>query len=253
MQVILSPAKLMDFLANTRDVKATKPLFPQKTNELVTACQKLSREEIAKTMKINPKMAHDVHGYFQEYHLKTTPREPAALVYNGIAYKGLNAHDFSTEDFNFAQQHLNIISALYGIVRPLDEIKPYRLEMQRKIVPDGYKTLYEFWNQEVGKYFTKKLNKGSRTIVNVASEEYSKVVRRSALPKETKIINIKFLQQGGNDWKQVVVHSKKARGLLSRFIIKNRITNPEEVKGFDYENYFFYPALSNETTLTFVR
>ena len=253
MQIILSPAKLMDFSANTTGVKATKPLFPEKTKELVTVCRSLSETEIAETMKINPKMAREVYESFQTYGFKSSPRQPASLVYNGIAYKGLNAHDFSMGDFDFAQQHLNIISGLYGILRPLDEIRPYRLEMQRKIVPEGYKSLYDFWQDEIINYFSKKLRKDDLTLINVASNEYSKVVRRGRLPKGTKIIDIRFLQQGDNDWKQVVVHSKKARGLLSRYIIKNKLTHPEEVKGFDYEDYFFYPALSNENTWTFVR
>lgn len=243
----------MDFSVSMAGVKATKPLFPEKTKELVTACRSLSGEEIAATMKISPKMAREVHGYYQAYDLESTPRQPASLVYNGIAYKGLNARDFSREDFDFAQRHLNIISGLYGILRPLDEIRPYRLEMQRKIVPEGYKTLYEFWQDEIINYFSKKLRKDDLTLINVASNEYSKVVRKGRLPKGTKMIDIRFLQQGDNDWKQVVVHSKKARGLLSRFIIKNKLTDPEEVKGFDYEDYFFYPALSNENTWTFVR
>lgn len=253
MQIILSPAKLMDFSANTRGVKATKPLFPDKVKELVSVCQAMSERDIAQTMKINPKMARDVHGYFQGFHVKATPQQPASLAYNGIAYKGLNAHDFSPEDFEFAQKHLNIISGLYGVVRPLDGIKPYRLEMQRKIVPAGYQSLYDYWRETLGEYLSKKLQKGSRTLINVASQEYAKVIKKNALPKGTKIIDIRFLQQGDSDWKQVVVHSKKARGLLARFIIKNRLTNPEEVKGFDYEDYFYYPSLSNETTWTFVR
>ena len=253
MQIILSPAKLMDFSANTEKVKPTKPLFPENTKELVSVCRQLSVQEIADTMKINPTMAQDVYNSFQSYNLGTTPRQPAALAYNGIAYKGLNAVDFTMDDFDFAQQHLNIISGLYGILRPLDEIRPYRLEMQRKIVPDGYKTLYDFWQKPLGEYFFKKLRKDDLTIINVASNEYSKTVKNKLLPEGTRVIDIRFLQLSDNGWKQVVVHSKKARGLISRFIIKNRLVDPEEVKGFDYENYFFYPSLSDDNTFTFVR
>ena len=198
-------------------------------------------------------MAREVYEYFQTFDFRSTPKQSAAIAYNGIAYKGLNAHNFSAEDFDFAQQHLNIISGLYGVVRPLDAIKPYRLEMQRKIVPQGYKTLYDFWEETVNEYLSKKLRKGDKTIINVASKEYAKVVRKEKLPKGTKIIDIQFLQQKNDELKQIVVHSKKARGLMSRFIIKNRLVDPEEVKGFDYEDYFFYPALSKEDTWVFVR
>lgn len=253
MQIILSPAKLMDFSVKTGGQKSTKPLFPEKTKELINVCRQLSDKEIAAEMEINARMAHDVYEYFQMFDLRSTPEQPAALAYNGIAYKGLNAHDFSVEDFDFAQQHLNIISGLYGIVRPLDAIKPYRLEMQRRIVPQGYKTLYDFWEDRVNEYLSKKLRKGDKTIINVASKEYAKVVRKSKLPKGAKIIDIQFLQQENDELKQIVVHSKKARGLMSRYIIKHKLVDPEEVKGFDYEGYFFYPALSKEDTWVFVR
>ncbi|WP_298645777.1 YaaA family protein [uncultured Proteiniphilum sp.] len=253
MQIILSPAKLMDFSGGAGDIKSTKPLFPEKTKELAAVCRQLPEKEIAVEMKISAKMAHEVYGYFQMFDLRSTPQQSASLAYNGIAYKGLNAHDFSVEDFDFAQQHLNIISGLYGIVRPLDAIKPYRLEMQRKIVPQGYNTLYDFWQEKVNTYLSKKLRKGDKTIINVASKEYAKVVRKNKLPRSAKIIDIQFLQQENDDLKQIVVHSKKARGLMSRFIIKNRLADPEEVKGFDYEGYFFYPTLSKEDTWVFVR
>ncbi|MDY9920082.1 MAG: YaaA family protein [Proteiniphilum sp.] len=253
MQIILSPAKLMDFSGKGGDIKSSRPLFPERTKELIAVCRRLSEREIATEMEINAKMAHEVYEYFQTFDLRSTPKQSAALAYNGIAYKGLNAHDFSAEDFDFAQRHLNIISGLYGIVRPLDAIRPYRLEMQRKIVPQGYKTLYDFWQDMVNEYLSKKLRKGDKTIINVASKEYAKVVRKNKLPKGTKIIDIQFLQQENDTLKQIVVHSKKARGLMSRFIIKNRLIDPEEVKGFDYEGYFFYPALSKEDTWVFVR
>jgi len=253
MQIILSPAKLMDFSDEMKEVKSTRPLFPEKSKELIAVCRQLSEREIADEMTINAKMAREVYEYFQTYDLRSTPKQSAALAYNGIAYKGLNAHDFSVKDFDFAQQHLNIISGLYGIVRPLDTIRPYRLEMQRKIVPPGYKTLYDFWEETVNEYLSKKLRKGDKTIINVASKEYAKVVRRNMLPNGTKIIDIQFLQQENDRLKQIVVHSKKARGLMSRFIIKNRLVDPEEVKGFDWEGYFFYPALSKEDSWVFVR
>ncbi|RNC66267.1 YaaA family protein [Proteiniphilum sp. X52] len=253
MQIILSPAKLMDFSGKTGGMEPSKPLFAERTEELIAVCRRLSEREIATEMEINAKKAREVYEYFQTFDLGSTPEQPAALAYNGIAYKGLNAHDFSAEDFDFAQRHLNIISGLYGIVRPLDAIKPYRLEMQRKIVPRGYHTLYDFWGDTVNDHLSKKLRKGDKTIINVASKEYAKVVRKNKLPKGAKIIDIQFLQQENDALKQIVVHSKKARGLMSRFIIKNRLIDPEEVKAFDYEGYFFYPALSKEDTWVFVR
>lgn len=244
----------MNFDGSTDEKELSDPLFPKKTIALVTVCQQLSEKEIAGLMKINTKMARDVFEQFQTFYFKNTPKRAAALAYNGIAYAGLNAHDFSQEDYGFAQQQLNILSALYGMLRPFDAISPYRLELQRSILPNGHSSLHHFWQETVNATLSKKLKKEKeKTIINVASNEYAKVVQKSRLPRGTRIIDIRFLQQENNDFKQIVVHTKKARGLLSRFIIKNRLTDAEDVKGFDHENYFFYPALSKENEWVFIR
>jgi cytoplasmic iron level regulating protein YaaA (DUF328/UPF0246 family) len=232
----------------------TTPLFPGKTKELVTRCQQLSVKEIAGIMKINTRMSRDVYEQYQMYGFRNTPKRAAALAYNGIAYNGLNAHDFSQEEYDFAQQQMNILSALYGLLRPFDAIKPYRLDMQMHIIPKGYGSLYQFWQESVNVALSKRLRKErEKIIINVASNEYAKVVQKSRLPAGTKIIDIRFLQQENSDFKQIVVHTKKARGLISRFIIKNSLTDAEDVKGFNEEGYFFYPALSKEREWVFVR
>lgn len=254
MQILQSPAKLMNFNGLHDERVPTKPLFTKKTKELVTLCQQLSAKEIAGMMKINATMAHDVYEQFQTFGFRDTQQRAAALAYNGIAYHGLNAHDFSEEEYDFAQQQLNILSALYGLLRPFDAIKPYRLELQLSLAPQGCSSLYHFWQETVNDYLTKRLRKEKKKIIiNVASNEFAKMVQKSRLPGGTKIIDMRFLQQENMDFKQVVVHTKKARGLLSRFIIKNRLTDADDVKGFDDEGYFFYPALSKENEWVFVR
>lgn len=253
MQIIISPAKLMDFSKESDKIKPTKPHFLDKTAQLVEVCRELSKKDIQSKMKINPNMARDVHEYYQTFDFKSTPRRAASLAYNGIAYKGLNAHDFTAEDFDFAQEHFNIISGLYGMLRPRDEIKPYRLEMNRKIAPKGYKTLYAFWEDSLNAYFSKKLRKDDKTIIHVASNEYGKILNSNKLPSGKRIIEMNFLQHKGSDLKQIIVHTKKARGLISRFIIKNKLTTVEDIKAFDYEDYFFYPKLSNDSQWFFVR
>lgn len=253
MQIIMSPAKLLDFDGRNDSVNVSVPSFEKKTNQLIEVCEKLSTDEISKIMKVNRDIANEAYGWFQSFKFDTTPTRSAALAYNGIAYKGLNAHDFSNEDAVYAQQHLNLISGLWGMLKPFDEIKPYRLEMARKIVPDGYKNLYEFWKEELNTYLTNRLEGDEPIVINLASKEYSKVISKSLLPKDVRIIDIEFLQQRGDEFKQIVVHSKKARGMMSRFIIKNRLVLAEEAKAFDYEDYFFYPQLSDDNKWVFVR
>ncbi len=249
----MSPAKLMVFQTRDKNIKTTKPVFPEKTAELLKLCRGFSIQDIAEKMNVNAAIARDVQGYFRNFDLKSTPLRAAARAYNGIAYKGLSAHDFNKTDIDFAQKHLNILSGFYGILRPFDEIKPYRLEFARKIQPEGYGSLYDFWQDHINRYLAERLEKDEKTIINVASKEYSKAIINRLLPQKTRIIEIKFLQQENGEFKQIVVHSKKARGLMARFIVKNRLTIAEEVKAFDYENYFYYPQLSTNHKWVFVR
>jgi cytoplasmic iron level regulating protein YaaA (DUF328/UPF0246 family) len=253
MQIILSPAKLMDFGPSTKKIAPTQPLFPKKTSELIAVYRKLSVEEIAEKMKINIQKAYNVYEYFQTFDFNEILQRPAILVYNGMVYKGLNANDFTEEDFAFAQNHLIILSGLYGILRPLDGIKPYRFELRRQIVPKGYKNLYDFWNRTINEYIAKRLEENNKTIVNLASGEFIKMIKPQQLPKGTTFIEINFLEQRGNDLRQITVHTKKARGLMARFIIKNKLSQIEDIKAFDYEDYFYYPALSTQERWTFVR
>lgn len=253
MQIIMSPAKLLDFDSNKDNVKTTNPIFTEESKQLIEVCKRLSTDDIADIMKVNRNIANNVYGWFQSFYFDAIPTRAAALAYNGIAYKGLNAHDFDESDIQYSQQSLNIVSGLWGMLRPFDSIKPYRLEMVRKIQPGGYKNLYEFWKNELNNHLSDRLLNDERVIINLASKEYSKVVCKSLLPKDTRIIDIVFLQQQGDDFKQVVVHSKKARGMMSRFIIKNKLVLSEEAKAFDYENYFYYSQLSDDNKWVFVR
>lgn len=253
MQILLSPAKRMDFKRGDNEIAPTKPLFPKKRDELIAVCNRLSVEEIAGMMKLNLSMAHEVQEQFNTFGMRSTPTRAAALAYNGIAYLGLNAQDFTADDFAFAQQHLNILSGLYGVVRPMDGIKPYRLEMQQPVMPEGYRSLYDYWQESVNKHLSKRLRKGSRTVVNTASKEYSKVVQKRLLPVGTRLLSLKFLEQEERGLRQIVVHTKKARGMIARFIIKNRLTDPDDLKAFDSEGYFFHPALSSDDEWVFTR
>jgi cytoplasmic iron level regulating protein YaaA (DUF328/UPF0246 family) len=268
MQLLLSPAKLMDFKDKQETVKGTTPLFLEKTNQLVEFCQGLSVNEIAGLLKINLKMAHDVYGYFHTFHLDNSLQRSATFAFNGIAFQGLNIHDFSADDLSFAQKHLNIVSGLYGLLRPLDIIKPYRLDVSTRISPlnNGLNNmgnlssaypksnyLYGFWQETVNKYLSEKLSEDDNIIINLSSAEYYKLIVPQLLPNKMKMITIAFREQRGGGLKQVIVYAKKARGQMGRFIVKNKITNAEDIKGFNTDGYFYYPAQSTPTEWMFVR
>lgn len=268
MQLLLSPAKLINFKEIPETIKGTSPLFLKKTDELVNFCQGLSVSDIAQLLKISPKMAHDVYGYFQTFHLDIAPQRSAAFAFNGIAFQGLNAHDFSDKDLDFAQSHLNIVSGLYGLLRPLDLIRPYRLDVSTRISPSGVhgpksvnlsstypksNYLYGFWQKTVNRYLSEQLHKDDNTILNLSSQEYYKMIVPELLPRKMRMITIAFREQKENQLKQVVVYAKKARGQMARFIIKNKIMKAEDIKGFDWDGYFYYPAQSTPTEWMFVR
>lgn len=253
MQIIISPAKLMDFDTKSDKIDASSPQFSEKTAELVAICQQLSAKEIADLMKINTKMAHDVYGYFQTFNFKNMPTRAAALAYNGIAWKGLNFHDFSKQDIDFANAHFNIISGLYGILQPTDLIKPYRLEMGRKIALNNARDLYDFWQPTIENYLSKKLADDDNTLINLASNEYAKAVLTKKIKKQARVIHVKFLEQQGNELKQIVVYTKKARGMMTRFILKNRLTQLGDAKAFDAEGYLFDPVASKNDHWVFTR
>lgn len=268
MQLLLSPAKLMSFDKTPETVKGTEPLFLEKTDKLVEFCQGLSVSEIAQLLKINSKMAHDVYGYFHTFHLDNRLQRSAAFTFNGIAFQGLDIHDFSADELSFAQKHLNIVSGLYGLLRPLDIIKPYRLDVSTRISPieNGVNNrgnlsatypksnyLYGYWQETINKYLSEKLSVDDNTIINLSSSEYYKLIVPELLPSKMRMITIAFREQKHDGLKQVIVYAKKARGLMARFIVKNKITKAEDIKGFDTDGYFYYPTQSTPNEWMFVR
>ncbi|NLC48820.1 MAG: YaaA family protein [Bacteroidales bacterium] len=268
MQLFLSPAKLMNFDKKEETIEGAKPLFSEKTELLIEFCQQLNVGEIAKLLKINLKMAHDVYGFFHSFHLDNSLERCAAFAFNGIAFQGLNIKDFSADELTFAQKHINIMSGLYGLLRPLDIIKPYRLDVNTRISPveNGINNsgnlsttypksnyLYGFWQETINKYLYEKLSEDDNIIINLSSSEYYKVIVPQLLPDKMRMITIAFREQKTDGLKQVVVYAKKARGMMARYIVKNKIVKVEDIKGFDAEGYFYSPAQSTPTEWSFVR
>lgn len=253
MIIIMSPAKLQDFETPPPTKEATTPLYGKEAKVLYKSMEGISVEEIASLMSINPQMAHDVYQYIHAFPLSKTSQKQASFAYNGIAYKGLNAETFTRKEMEFAQKHLVHISGLYGVLRPLDLIKPYRLEMQIPIVNDKGKDLYAFWTDTISSYLAKRMKADDNILINLASKEYAKTVNKKLLPKGYKMITPIFKQQTDKGYKQIVVYAKKARGMMSRFIIQHQLTDVEHLKAFDTEGYGFAPQLSDDKEWVFIR
>ena len=253
MIILLSPSKSLDEKAAVIE-PASSPMFLPKSTTLIKKLQKLSCEEIAELMKISEKLAFLNFQRFQKWQLPFNQQNAttAIFTFNGDVYDGLQAKSFTTANIEFAKSHVLILSGLYGLLRPLDLIQPYRLEMGIKLKTQLHNNLYSFW----GDLLTETINKiaknnSQKCIINLASDEYFKVIN----PKKTaiSIITPVFKQEELGKFKFVSFYAKKARGFMTHFIVKNRITNPEDIKAFDYEGYSFNSQISSKDIWAFTR
>ncbi|MCS2160843.1 peroxide stress protein YaaA [Scandinavium sp. H11S7] len=254
MLILISPAKTLDYQSDLPTARYTHPELLDYSQQLISVARKLSAPQIGKLMSISDKLADLNATRFHDWHPDFTPQNarPAILAFKGDVYTGLQAEEFSEADFDFAQQHLRMLSGLYGVLRPLDLMQPYRLEMGIRLENAKGKDLYHFW----GEIITNKLNEalkaqGDDTVINLASDEYFRAVKPKVL--QGKIIKPVFLDEKNGKFKVISFYAKKARGLMSRYIIENRLTKPEQMKEFDSEGYFFDEAASGDSELVFKR
>lgn len=253
MIAVVSPAKNLDFKSEI-NVKGTQPRLMECTNELINVMRKKSVDEVKDLMSISKQLAGlNVHRYkeFDANHTDENAR-PSALAFNGDVYQGLKAETFDEKKMEFAQQHLRILSGLYGLLRPLDLIQPYRLEMGTKLAFDDYKTLYQYWDHKILALLVEDLKaQGDDIILNLASTEYFKSIAKKDMP--ARVIDVEFKDFKNGKYKIVSFYAKKARGLMSRFMIEHQIADPADLRGFDYEGYYFDEEASSENKLAFKR
>ena len=254
MLMILSPAKTLDFESSLTTRRRSIPACSQQAAEVIESLLRLSRKEIAGRMKLKPELAETTCRQFTDWQQKPTPRiaRPAALAYRGNAFVGLDAATFSEDDFAFAQGSLRILSGLYGILRPLDLIQPYRLEMAMKLETSRGATLYDFWTETITRALAKRLKQsGGDVLINLASGEYSRAVDTAGLRAE--VITASFLEDRGGRVRPVSAFAKKARGLMASYVIRNRLTAAAEMKTFDLEGYRFDAGRSSDVEYVFTR
>lgn len=254
MIAILSPAKNLDFETQVPSLSATTPAFINEANQLADILKKLNTNELSKLLKINQKLTLLNASRFMRWQ-NDPPREStmqSIFAYSGEVYNGLKAKTLSEVDLNFAQNHLLILSGLYGVLKPFDRIQPYRLEMQTCIEPYGFKNLYEFWTEKITSKISQMLNEQeNKIIINLASKEYLNAIQLSRLDAMTITPVFKDFKNG--KYKFTTIYGKKARGMMARFFIKNRISNVEDLKLFDEDGYFFNEKLSNHNEWVFTR
>ncbi|WP_108649350.1 peroxide stress protein YaaA [Dongshaea marina] len=254
MLMLLSPAKTLDYESPLMTQEYTRPELLDKSQELIEVCRTLSAQDVAKLMKISDKLAALNMARFGQWHKDYSLGEgrQAIQAFKGDVYTGLDAQSLTTLDLDFAQRHLRILSGLYGLLRPLDIMLPYRLEMGCKLENPAGKDLYQFW----GSQLTEKLNEvfaelGAPLLVNLASNEYFKAVKPKLL--DGRVVSPVFKDCKNGQYKIISFYAKKARGLMARYIIENRITRVEEIQNFDVAGYYYAPEESTADQPVFKR
>jgi cytoplasmic iron level regulating protein YaaA (DUF328/UPF0246 family) len=254
MLIVISPAKTLDYDTPPKTKQFTVPDYLDESQQLIERARRYSALDIAELMAVSMKIAELNFERFEQWHTPFTPEnaKQAVLAFKGDVYTGLDAETFSAADFKFAQSHLRILSGLYGLLRPLDLMQPYRLEMGRKVDTERGKNLYEFWGATITEGLNKQL-KSLKTpyLINLASNEYFKSVKPKLLDGE--IITPEFKDWKNGQYKMMGVYAKKARGQLSRFVIRNRLSDPEAMKDFDVDGYAFNEELSAGNKWVFTR
>ncbi len=254
MLIVISPAKNLDYDTPIPTSLSSKPSFLKHSTLLAEQLKEMAPHELSELMGISDKLGvlnFDRYQTWQPPFNKKNARQ-AVFAFKGDVYVGLDAYQFSEQDCEFAQEHLRILSGLYGLLRPLDLIQPYRLEMGTKLANERGKDLYEFW----GDLQTKQLNKqlksiGSDYLINLASNEYFKSVQPKNI--DANIITPVFKDKKNDQYKIISFFAKKARGLMSAYIIKNKITSPIQLKKFNREGYSYNAAMSSKSELVFTR
>ncbi|MBL4801966.1 MAG: peroxide stress protein YaaA [Emcibacter sp.] len=254
MLIVTSPAKKLNFSEDVTRSGWSIPHFLEDSELLIEAARKLTRGELVKLMKISDKLADLNYNRYRSFSTPFTPANAKQAVYAfiGDTYVGLQADSLSEDDLAYAQDHYRILSGLYGLLRPLDLMQPYRLEMGKKITTERGWTLYEFW----GDSLTDELNRimkeqNTDILVNCASQEYFKSVNAKKL--EGQIITPVFKEVKEGHARVLSMFAKKARGMMTRYILQNRLKTVEELKSFELGGYKFQPSLSDHQTLEFHR
>ena len=253
MLMVISPAKTLDYDSPLATDRHTQPDFLDDACELIDQLKELEPHQVSNLMHISDKLGQLNAERFRNWQLPFTPdnARQAVLAFKGDVYTGLQAETFSDDDFEFAQNHLRMLSGLYGLLRPLDLMQPYRLEMGTRFENRRGKDLYAFWGDQLTEEVNRLLAADDGVLVNLASNEYFKSIRKKAL--DGRLVTPQFKDLKNGQYKMISFYAKKARGLMCRYAIQNRIRQAEDLKGFDLEGYRFSAEQSDQNNWVFLR
>lgn len=254
MIFVISPAKSLDFNKAINTEIHSKPIFSSEIKTIIKELKKLSVNDISKLMNISPKLAEinfeRYKNFSNNFNLQNSKQ--AIAVFDGDVYSSIDASKYSKDEFNYAQENVRIISGLYGILKPLDLIQAYRLEMSTKLSFEKYLNLYNFWGDKISKSLKSELSSmKNKVIINLASDEYFKAVKDHG--SELKIINITFKEKKSDGYKIIGIFAKKARGLFIHYAIKNKISEIDDLKKFNLGGYSYIKEISSPSNIIFHR
>ncbi len=252
MKLVLSPAKSLDFESKLPTTKTSEGQFLSDSERINKLLKKKSAKSLSKLMSISNDLAQLNYQRNQEWHVPFTKdnARPAVYAFNGDVYRGLDVYTLDTKNLDKLQNTVRILSGLYGVLKPLDLIQPYRLEMGTKLPIGKNKNLYEFWKKKVTKALNEELE-DNELFLNLASNEYFKAIDSKTL--KVPVIDIDFKELKNGEYKTIGIFAKLARGLMARYIIDTNAKTLEDIKGFNLENYRFHEQLSKENRLVFTR
>lgn len=254
MLFLLSPAKALDYDTPPHVATHTQPLFKRQSTELIEVLKTKTPQQISTLMKLSDALSGLNVARYEAWSPKFTAKnsKQAVLAFNGDVYEGLNAKTLNEQQLAWAQEHVCILSGLYGVLRPLDWMQPYRLEMGTALATGYGKNLYQFWGSQIADYLNERAAADtSPVIVNLASEEYFKAVDRKAL--KAPVVSCVFEEFRGDKYKIISFMAKRARGLMVRYAVENKLVTVEKLKGFEAEGYGFDAAASGVDRLVFRR
>jgi cytoplasmic iron level regulating protein YaaA (DUF328/UPF0246 family) len=254
MLFLLSPAKSLDYETPTGNTPHTQPLFIEQSTTLISALKKISGRQISKLMGLSDELSRLNVERYQAWTPEFTDANSrqAVLAFNGDVYGGLQAKTMKPADLQWVQQHVCILSGLYGVLRPLDRMQPYRLEMGTALKTRSAANLYRFWGSKISEYLNERLQVDkSPVVVNLASQEYFKAVDRKAL--QARVIDCVFEEWHGGKFKIISFNAKRARGLMTRYAVDKRVTLPHQLEDFSSEGYAYDASVSQADRLVFRR
>ena len=252
MKILLSPAKSLDYKSELPTSKISEGCFLNEAQYLNNILREKSPKDLSEIMGISSSLAELNYQRNNSWSLPFSSKNARQSIYafSGDVYRGLDSYTVKEDKIDFMQNSIRIISGLYGLLKPLDLIQPYRLEMGTKMPVGDNKNLYEFWRQKITTQLNSDLDE-NEPVLNLASNEYFKAIDRKVV--KTDIYTANFKQLKNEEYKTIAIFSKKARGMMTRFIIDNNITDINELKSFDYEGYMFHESLSKEREFIFTR